>query len=67
MTAASERRRLEVLAWRTCLGRHAVTRVLAAADRYKEAAVGEAVTRMTSRQLADLGRAEAEEHRRQAS
>jgi hypothetical protein len=71
MSAAFERKRLETLAWRTCLGRHAVARILAAADRYKEAAVreavGEAVARMTAGQMAALGRAEAEQHRRAAS
>jgi hypothetical protein len=41
--------------------------ILAAADRYRDTAVGETVKRMTGRKLASLGRAEAENYRRRAS
>lgn len=63
MTAASRREELEAIIWRTrVVDQHAVIGILAAADRYKEAAVGETVKRLTDRQLAALGRAEAEKY-----
>lgn len=75
MTAAGRREELEATIWRrvhnsaakpTGLTRKDMDEILAAADRYRDAAVGELATRMTSGQLAALGRAEAEEHRRTA-
>ena len=68
MTAADAREKLEAAIWRTrCVDQHAIIGILAAADRYKDAAVGEALARATAGQLAALGQAEAEEHRRKTA
>lgn len=75
MTAPDRREELEAAIWHAFrhLRRPAVNpprcvdEILAAADRYRDAARGELATRMTTRQMTRLGAAEAEKYRRSAS